>query len=632
MTDAPTTPDPIEIAMEAEASGRAPAGQASALLADQRRLIAADLMHRRWQIASERAGFGLRVLTGIAGLAVAVMVGVMVWTASRADGLIIEAIEAPPELVAQGFTGQALAAQLQDRLGRMQRETRTAESATNLREARDAEVRIQIPNTGVSLGEVDRWLRGWLGHETAVRGELVKPPSGLALTVRVGALPGAEVTSATGDVGELLQKGAEAVYRARDPRRYLTWLRQQGRSDVTEIAQAMAQQGAAKDRAEALAFLASGAGAGDVALARRATRLDPDNCYAWNALYTSSIGAGHAEAALQAALRAQACDRKARRAGLAPGGYERFMNLDQMNVEIARQERWPAIQRGCVQISVSPCTPAAILAAAQAGLDVDETDGNFALRLPVITRIMAPAHAGSYPVRLAALQRPPAEASPADQRYWLLTAGYAAVGAEDWAAVVSVADQVDALDARIGRPKLSYGKIWRPYALARIGRMAEADAAAAALPADCYPCVVVRGKLAALKGDRAGAERWFAEAVRQAPSIPQAYVEWGASRLAGGDADGAIVQAKKAHAASPHNPEALELWAEALAARGDADGAAAKFTEAAREAPFWGRLHVQWAEALAKAGRAGAARAMARTAAGLELTAAERAELAKVAR
>ena len=62
---APTTPDPIEIAMEAEALGEAPRGVAHRVLAKQEQLIG-------WQIASERAGFALKLLTGAAGLAVAV--------------------------------------------------------------------------------------------------------------------------------------------------------------------------------------------------------------------------------------------------------------------------------------------------------------------------------------------------------------------------------------------------------------------------------------------------------------------------------------------------------------------------------------------------------------------------------
>ena len=46
---APTTADPIEIAMEAVAAGAPPSGVASALLLDHRRLVG-------WDIADRRAG------------------------------------------------------------------------------------------------------------------------------------------------------------------------------------------------------------------------------------------------------------------------------------------------------------------------------------------------------------------------------------------------------------------------------------------------------------------------------------------------------------------------------------------------------------------------------------------------
>ena len=61
----PTTPDPIEIAMEAEAIGRPAAGPAHDLLVEHGRLT-------RLQIANERVGLGLKLLTGAAGVAAAV--------------------------------------------------------------------------------------------------------------------------------------------------------------------------------------------------------------------------------------------------------------------------------------------------------------------------------------------------------------------------------------------------------------------------------------------------------------------------------------------------------------------------------------------------------------------------------
>ena len=76
----------------------------------------------------------------------------------------------------------------------------------------------------------------------------------------------------------------------------------------------------------------------------------------------------------------------------------------------------------------------------------------------------------------------------------------------------------------------------------------------------------------------------------------------------------------------------MEGWGEALLSEGDAKSASAKFRQAARTAPRWGRLHLKWGEALAKLGKAEEARAQWRLAAGMDLTAPERAELQRVNR
>ena len=97
--------------------------------------------------------------------------------------------------------------------------------------------------------------------------------------------------------------------------------------------------------------------------------------------------------------------------------------------------------------------------------------------------------------------------------------------------------------------------------------------------------------------------------------------------LARGDIKGAVAQLKIAHKRSPHFADPLELWGEALLAKGDARAAERKFAQASEFAPRWGRLHLMWAKALAQAGRADEARAHRATAAGLDLTATERAQL-----
>jgi len=164
-------------------------------------------------------------------------------------------------------------------------------------------------------------------------------------------------------------------------------------------------------------------------------------------------------------------------------------------------------------------------------------------------------------------------------------------------------------------------------ALAKTGDIAAAQALVERTPVDCYPCLRVRGQVAAEARDWPAAERWFAAAARNSPSMPHAYAEWARMRLDKGDPDGAIAVLRIVSAKAPRFSDPPQLWGEALLAKGDAAGAAKKFAEAAKLAPHWGRNHLKAGEALARQGRAEPARAELRTAGGLDLTALERAEL-----
>ena len=162
------------------------------------------------------------------------------------------------------------------------------------------------------------------------------------------------------------------------------------------------------------------------------------------------------------------------------------------------------------------------------------------------------------------------------------------------------------------------------------GRQAEAEALVAQTPLDCDLCVDARAVIAARKGDWAAAERWIAALDRRTPSVPFAPTEWGKLLLDRGDVNGAIAKLKEANRRGPHFADPLELWGEALMKKGDYASAIAKFAEADKYTPRWGRNHLRWGQALAKLGKADEAKAQWRAAAGMDLSVADRAELARV--
>ena len=181
---APTTPDPIEIAMEAEAGDRSADSPAQRVLLKHEKLIEADLKHRRWQIASERAGFAVKVLTSLAGVAAAAALGMMAWEASRANGVVVEPFTVPPELAQRGLSGQAVSSQVLDELATLYARTESGRVNDGAFQASgDNSVKVAIPATGVSLGDLQAALRKWLGHEMHISGEVYRTPGGVTRTV-----------------------------------------------------------------------------------------------------------------------------------------------------------------------------------------------------------------------------------------------------------------------------------------------------------------------------------------------------------------------------------------------------------------------------------------------------------------
>src|SRR4029077_13333507 len=97
-----------------------------------------------------------------------------------------------------------------------------------------------------------------------------------------------------------------------------------------------------------------------------------------------------------------------------------------------------------------------------------------------------------------------------------------------------------------------------------------------------------------------------------------------------GDAAGAATQFRIANQNGPHFADPMEGWGEGLMAKNQSRVALAKCAEAEKYAPNWGRLHLKWGEALVYVGKKDEAKAQFARAAVLDLTAAEKAELARI--
>jgi tetratricopeptide (TPR) repeat protein len=563
-------------------------------LHEQRELILSRL---RWGRLSDRLKVLLQLFTILVGVAVAGAVGVMAWQAHEDRGVTIAAFTVPPDLAARGLTGEVMASKLLDRLSQMQADTSSARPAASYANDWAGDIKVEIPETGVSLGELNRALRQWLGSETHITGELVRTPAGLELTARAGSEPGKAFAGQDADLDGLIQKAAESVYSQTQPYRWAAWLQTHGQPERADVEFArLAQTGPKEDRPWAYSAWASDLfGQGEVAAAadkvRAAIKLNPKAPGLYSKLGGDEDALGHYEAALRESSKALALT--ARDDPSYSGIRFALMAL--------RRDPLAAIE------AISSINDLQNRAEAGPFEGVDRKAPVLAIMHDVsgARRVIVQGQAGlrSTP----ALMRAISETSTL----------------EDWS---SAAIDLHAYLAAAG-----------PYHLravsnlamvtARLGRVAEAEALIAPTPSDCYYCLRQRGVIAAVRYDWGAADRWFAEAVRQAPSAPEALDDWGQSLMDRGDPQGAIGKFEQAHHAAPHFADPLELWGEALMRTGDEAGAVAKFAEADKYAPRWGRNHMRWGEALMLSGRYAEARAQYEAANGMDLSKPDRAAL-----
>jgi len=579
----------------------------------------------------------LRVATAVVGLAVVSAIALMVRDASRSSGLLIEPFSVPPELAARGLTGEVVAARFLDKLQAMQTATGSDRPASSFQNNWGSEIKVEIPETGLTFGELDKLLRDKFGHASHVSGEVFKTADGIALAARLGNMPPQTFTGADAKIDDLAQRAAEAIYRDSQPYRFSQYLEQHGRiAEAFAVIAKLATDGPHAERGWAYAQWSQmdTNDHGDVAAARihglqALAEGGGAAVMAEIALVSEEEWSGHDQKSLLYSI-----DLQAKSQVRAPEQTQAFFDQNRLEAtgwlesltgdrgEAARV--WLAVEKEAEDqdiLSMGGLAGMRTLAAALAATD-------FALNHdPAAARAAIAANGQRDDNSL--LTADAEDAFSALPRYW--------IPAEkgDWSAALADARAADVwLTAnRTARPLMGLLlPVWihplEALALARQGDVAGAAALIGATPQDCYLCLRLRGQIAAQAGDGQAAERWFAAGAAQAPSLPFAYADWGTMLLARGDAMGAIAKFKLASQKSPHFADPIEMWGEALMARNQSHLALAKFAEADKYAPNWGRLHLKWGEALGFAGKPDAAKAEFARAAALDLTPSEKSELA----
>ncbi|MBS0275874.1 MAG: hypothetical protein JSR55_16165 [Proteobacteria bacterium] len=584
------------------------------------KLDAFETSHLRWRRFNEQLSGAFRIILVILGLAVLAGLAALLWNASEADGLVVDSFSAPADFAARGMGGDVLANDLVNRLSEVRKVT-LAHSISNTSDVslNGNDIRVDIPDTGISLGEAWRLLRRWLGHEKHLTGSLRELPDG-KIALHAGFADGTrlDVSGPAGDLDKLEQDLAEQVFTHFDPSNVVLYLWATGRpQEALKQAERDALTVTGRERQADSYSLWSNLTrsiAGDIPLSieriRISLALDPKIAAAHNEYAAEAHLLGHTELEL-AERRATIAQRDSDQPKPLQGsGYVLIHNLATYRVAALLGDFGAAEAAECG----ATCLPNNLSAGAlYAARRHDVATARALLASARASGQSDPEESTDAAYYIAMSEGDGAAAVRAARRHGH-TPGQA--GGEAYAAVV---DRVET------KPMLA-------MALALAGDAASARKIADTTPADCYPCQIARASAAAAAKDWARADYWFADAVKQAPSIPFAYADWGAMLMRKGDLDGAIAKFASANRKGPHFADPLEMWGEALIARNRSDLALAKFEEANKYAPNWGRLHLKWGEALLWSGDRDGARKQFAAARALHLADAEKREAAKLAK
>jgi tetratricopeptide (TPR) repeat protein len=590
--------DAFAAAVAAKLAGSDPevARETASFLRDQSRLVNIQAAHLNAEHAArlhflqgqarevDIRRFGLRLRVGfqlfIALLASTIGIGlvVMVRDAVTSRGVVIDPFDIAPNIAAQVPSGKIVAAGLLDVLAKIQAATRTSAERRSLSNAWTNEITIEVPETGVSFGQLERVIKTRFGYDQRIDGHLVQTEKeGLALTVRgTGILPKTFV-----DEGRNLEKletqAGEYVYSRSQPGLWTNYLSNSGRyDDAIHFAENSYGAVEGSEKPYVLNYWANaihakgGPGATEETLPfrREEIRLKPDYWVGYNNIMNALASSGHEEEIIQIAGQMM------KLAGGRPGkaSEELYQSYDQMVWDVPTEHAGQLVDmesNGGIGTS-SLNSGAAGLSAALYEVQMHDLD---AAALRVKTTQVDEKVASD--VAMAAMDR----ALLAEER------GDYTEAAKEW-------DLFMAAGADPGYfAQYPYFFCYSAATYQKTGQPQKADAVLNEVGAmtfvDCYR---FRGDVLDVRGDWSGAQKWYANAVKLGPSLPAGYYSWGVALAKHGDLAGAAAKLELADLKGPHWADPLKAWGDVLVKQGNTKEALAKYDEALKYAPKWKQL------------------------------------------
>lgn len=554
-------------------------------LKDEHALRLEHLAHQRQLLRGQRISQAIRIsfqiLIALLVLAVALGIAAMLHRAFTSHEVVIDTFDAPAGLAARGVTGSVVAGDVLDALTGLQNDT-TGTAATferNLSNAWSSQLRVEVPDTGISLGDLSALLSAHFGHDLHIGGALVETDSGqLVLTIRGDNLAPKTFTGSAGMLQQLAAEAAQYVYAQSEPALWAFYLFHQGRCPEAIAFVRSAYEDADPQfrpyllNAEANCVRETGGRMSvreALALYHAAQALEPDYwvTYLNEQLTLSTLGDEEGAWRAAQALR--------RAAGGQPGAAPRIYFID-----------WEMLTRD-FQTAHQTLADASNAGERAEPLPRDQI---FLLLALVDVDLHDPDAAE------LALQNAP-QSTPRENHN---AAFIRARAAEERGDHATAAQEMEAAFAGDANPFEQFGAAMlagaerdcvRASIEEVVGHPEKADAIladpAVARYADCQR---FRGDILDHRGDWPGAQQAYTQAVALAPDLPAGYYSWGVALANHGDLAGGLAKFQAANQRGPHWADPLKAWGDVLAKQGHWGAALAKYDEALKYAPRWAAL------------------------------------------
>ncbi|MGA2366779.1 MAG: hypothetical protein ABSG12_14955, partial [Steroidobacteraceae bacterium] len=534
--------DPTAAALAAEAAKSDPelAKKASAYFDSQRHLVDVQTEHLHEQRAvnlsllklkrsRERLKLGLQLFVILAATVIGIGALLMIRNAIEAHGVVIEAFQVPPDLAQRGLTGEAIAEQVLDQLAEMEAaaSSSSARPASSYSSSWGHDLKVEIPETGVSFGELNRYLHEAWGRESHISGEVYETPTGITVTARTSEKQSKSFSGRTDDLGQLVRRAAESIYAQTQPYRFANYLFNQGRMDeYAAVTQRLSRDRNPVERAWAHQSMGAILGyTRDRDLIKYATEEHaalaafPEFLRAMGSTATAESFLGHDAAAVDMA-RQCATASPASKATVA-SDWQTLVLADCLATKSGAEGDYPEVLRLASSLSEQDHARGGIAGGAITfgqlwthDLDALQSNNPYAA---VMTTFAGTRAASDNERVIEWLTMILAEYQSArDFQLARVALERGDPGAVQALVKIAAYDDHQATPASHDFMLRLHG-LWLALAKARFGDLRGGQALIAETPMDCRMCVDFRGRIAAMAGDTATAEKWFAQAIELAP-------------------------------------------------------------------------------------------------------------------